>query len=414
MYQYAQREVAHLVAAFNADREPERVSLKYRALAATPFSFLRGTCHLFYQDFSQALPQVDSPLAWISGDLHLENFGSYKGDNRLTYFDINDFGEAVLAPAHWELARFLVSVLVAADALEVNSSVATGLCNRFLDAYVGALATGKARWIERPLATGMVRQLLLSVKARSRADFLDKRTKLIGGKRKLRLIEGKSLPVTKDERDKVRTFMTGYAQRQAVPAFYKVLDVARRIAGTGSLGLERYVILVRGRGGSAGNFLLDLKYTPASALTPFLPARQPAWESEAQRVATVGRLSQAIEPALLEAVTIGTRSYVLQELLPTQDRLALDMWGGKPQRLEGVMRNMGEVLAWGQLRAAGRQGAADAEALIAYAGNAKAWRHALLAYAQGYRKQVFADWKQYKTAFQAADKARERHAKTTA
>ena len=49
--QLHQRDVVGLVAAFNAGRDPERVTQKYRLLAADPFTFLRGTCHLFYSDF---------------------------------------------------------------------------------------------------------------------------------------------------------------------------------------------------------------------------------------------------------------------------------------------------------------------------------------------------------------------------
>jgi uncharacterized protein (DUF2252 family) len=44
------------------------------------FRFFRGTCHLFYQDLAPAQPLPLSPLAWICGDLHIENFGSYRGD----------------------------------------------------------------------------------------------------------------------------------------------------------------------------------------------------------------------------------------------------------------------------------------------------------------------------------------------
>lgn len=69
--------------------------------------------------------------------------------------------------------------------------------------------------------------------------------------------------------------MAAYAETQPVPDFFSVVDVARRIAGTGSLGLERYVILVRGRGALDSNFLLDLKLTPGSALAPYVPTAQP-------------------------------------------------------------------------------------------------------------------------------------------
>jgi uncharacterized protein (DUF2252 family) len=114
------RDAVDLIHRFNAGRDPERLALKYRAMADNPFAFLRGSCHLFYQDFSTAGVNITSPTAWICGDLHLENFGGYlsdPADGRRPCFDLNDFGEALLAPASWELSRFLVSLRVAAHTL---------------------------------------------------------------------------------------------------------------------------------------------------------------------------------------------------------------------------------------------------------------------------------------------------------
>ena len=401
-----ERDVVGLVATFNAGRDPERVTQKYRLIAESPFAFLRGTCHLYYQDFPADARFNQAPLAWVCGDLHLENFGSYKGDNRLSYFDLNDFDEALLAPASWELSRFLVSVLVAADTLNVRPADAIALCHCFLDAYVGNLVEGKARWVERATAEGMVRDLLRDLRMRARPAFLDRRTDIRKGKRRLRLDGVKALPVNEAEREKVTQFMAAYAATQPVPEFFRVLDVARRIAGTGSLGLERYAILVRGRGGPDGNFLLDLKVAAGSALAPYVPTAQPEWPSEAERVVAVQRRVQAIAPAFLSAVRIGSQSYVLKELLPQQDRLSLDLWGGKLRRLASVMRTMGGIVAWAHLRAGGRQGSANADAWIAYGHSAGQWRAALLDYAQAYHAQVLADWQQYATAYRAALQAR--------
>ncbi|EGW22269.1 Protein of unknown function DUF2252 [Methylobacter tundripaludum SV96] len=98
-----QRNVIERILIFNQGRDPDRLIMKYCAMRTDAFAFLRGTCHLFYQDWPANSPLNDAPSAWICGDLHLENFGSFKGENRLTYFDINDFDEAALAPATWEL-----------------------------------------------------------------------------------------------------------------------------------------------------------------------------------------------------------------------------------------------------------------------------------------------------------------------
>jgi hypothetical protein len=117
----------------------------------------------------------------------------------------------------------------------------------FLEAYAWALKTGKAYWVERDTATGVIRDLLESVATRKRPRFLDSRTEESGGKRTLRVDNGKALAATKAQRARVRDFMRAFAATQNDPAFYRMIDVARRIAGTGSLGLERYVVLVRGR-----------------------------------------------------------------------------------------------------------------------------------------------------------------------
>src|ERR1700754_116155 len=128
-------DVVQEIQAFNAGRDPERLQLKYRAMRASPFAFLRGTCHLFYKQLPRGGAFKAAPSVWVCGDLHLENFGSYKGDNRLAYFDINDFDESALAPASWDLVRLLASVQVGAATLQVGEEKAQRLCRSFVDAY---------------------------------------------------------------------------------------------------------------------------------------------------------------------------------------------------------------------------------------------------------------------------------------
>src|SRR5258708_8490882 len=88
---------------YNTGREPERLTLKYLAMSQSPFAFFRGTAHVLWEDARAAASSLpDGPAAWGCGDLHLENFGSYRGANRLAYFDMNDFDDAALGPAPCE------------------------------------------------------------------------------------------------------------------------------------------------------------------------------------------------------------------------------------------------------------------------------------------------------------------------
>ena len=36
-----------------------------------------------------------APVPGFAGDAQVDNFGSYRGDNGLVYFDVNDFDEAL-------------------------------------------------------------------------------------------------------------------------------------------------------------------------------------------------------------------------------------------------------------------------------------------------------------------------------
>lgn len=381
----------------NADRDPRRLALKYRKMRASPFVFLRGTCALFVERLPvRDLPK--SPATWVCGDLHVENFGSYKGDNRLVYFDLNDFDEAALAPATWDLVRFLASVLVAASDLSLRRREALALCTDVLDRYAAALATGKARWIERETAHGGVRTLLDQLRTRHRPAFLDRRTTRKGRQRLLRKDGVKAFETTAKQRDRVVEFMTAFASTQPDPAFFEVLDVADRIAGTGSLGMDRYVILVRGNGSPDGNYLLDLKRTAPSALVPRSSIAQPRWQSEAHRVATLQQRMQAIPMAFLHPVAIGRRAFLLRELQPSEDRVALDRESASLDHVRGVLGAMAELVAWAQLRASGRGGSATADELVDF-GHALKWRQKLVAVARECAAQVEADWRTFSEAF---------------
>src|SRR5215475_15202546 len=131
---------------FNQGRDERLLKLKYKAMRANVFAFFRGTCHLFYEDWPKSTALNDAPPVWICGDLHLENFGSYKGDNRLVYFDINDFDESALAPLAWDLVRALASITVGGRVLRWSDADVDGHRKAFVQAYAQALQNGHARW----------------------------------------------------------------------------------------------------------------------------------------------------------------------------------------------------------------------------------------------------------------------------
>jgi uncharacterized protein (DUF2252 family) len=379
---------------FNQTRDPQLVALKYQKMQEDAFTFFRGSCHLFYEDWSADAVLNTAPLVWMCGDLHLENFGTYKGEDRLTYFDINDFDEAALAPCTWELARFLTSLWVAAaNRLDIDESSVMALCDRFLQSYALALSTGKARTVEQDTATGMVKDLLVSLEERDRRTFLDERTQLKKGKRTLNR-DSKHRSISTTAQNRLIGLIEQWRLQQSHPDFFKVLDITQRIAGVGSLGIERYALLIEGKGSPHQNYLLDLKAQSGSALAPYLIVPQPIWDNPATRVVAVQQRMQGTPPALLDAVEIEGQFFLLKELQPTQDRLSLDQAKGKQSRLEKVVTTMGSLTAWGQLRSSGRQGSAIADRLIAFAQDPH-WHQPLLDYARHYSHQVNLDYQSF-------------------
>ncbi|MBV8885902.1 MAG: DUF2252 family protein, partial [Chroococcidiopsidaceae cyanobacterium CP_BM_RX_35] len=186
---------------FNKDRDHELLQLKYKKMSESAFAFFRGSCHLFYEDWSDDSPLNKAPYSWICGDLHLENFGSYQGDNHLSYFDINDFDESILAPCTLDVVRLLTSIFLA---FPKSSGDSESLCNDFLNAYTTALIDGKARWVERETAKGLVKTLLDKQEHLQRKQFLDERTSVEGERRKISIKKYKTRSVSEQQREKVK------------------------------------------------------------------------------------------------------------------------------------------------------------------------------------------------------------------
>ncbi len=391
---------------FNAGRDPERLALKLAKMRQNPFVFLRGTAHLFHERVKRQGVLKTSPAAWCCGDLHLENFGSYKGDNRLAYFDLNDFDEAALAPAAWDPLRLLTSLWLAAGELRLDDAQAAGAARTLLDSYADTLAAGKAYWLERETATGPVRALLEQLGQRKRAEFLAHRCEAAtagGRRRRLRIDGQRALAASPAQKERVVEFMAGFAPTQPNPRFFEVLDVARRVAGTGSLGLARFVVLVRGKGGPEGQYLLDLKQAVPSTLASAGGCKQPRLGDEAHRVVAVQQRMQAVSMAFLHAVRFDGQPFVLRGLQAAEERLDLARLAARRHDVVQSLVTMGQLVAWAQLRSAGRQGSAVTDELMDFGRRGRGegkWRDRLLDVARATAGQTRQDWQAYNRAWE--------------
>ena len=396
--------VADRIWQFNQGRRSDTLALKYRKVRKNAFSFFRGTCHLFYQDWSAPAVLDQAPLTWVSGDLHLENFGAYLGENGLVYFDVNDFDEAALAPLTWDLVRFLASLSVGLGTLGRPAAEAEALAQEFLEVYTSALAAGGARSEDAAAVEGPIGEIMRLFPSRLAPAYLDERTQLTPSGRKLKLDQDRVLPIADAERLQVIELLEEFGRQRSAAPPVRVLDVAQLVAGTSSLGLARYLILIDVNGALDGHQLLELKEASRSSLGPYLKWSQPNWPAEAARVVGVQKLFQEVPPALLAATGLAAKSYIIRDFSRSHDRVNLADPGWTARRLAPTIRTMGRLAASGHLRgsagpaAAGPSGAAQPDGLRAFASET-AWRPHLIHYAQHCAAQSEADYREYCVAY---------------
>lgn len=392
---------ANKIKQFNGGRNPKLLKQKYQNMRSNAFVFYRGACHLFYQDLPAQSFLEQSPASWICGDLHLENFGSYKASNRIIYFDINDFDEGILAPCLFDVARVLTSIVLAADvSLNIDAKAAVQLCKNFSDSYAKTLQEGSARLMAENLAQGSLKDFLETIHNRKRKDFINSRTEKNNGKRQLLIDNKRIIEISSSEKQQIAKTIEAWAKNQKNPDFYHVLDVGYRIAGTGSLGLERYVLLLEGNG-EGEHCLLDMKIANPSCLNPYVQLKQPGWENEAERIVQIQKRMQLFPLALLNRVEFQQRWFVLKELQPSQDSMDFKDCKGNMEKLDSVISTFAAITAWDQLRSSGRQGSAIADELIAFGHSVAEWRENLLDYSINYAKKVQQDYKEYCEAYDA-------------
>lgn len=381
--------VIEQIKTFNAGRSTLLLERKYDRMSEGLYLFFRATSSIFYEDFAKHFTTTDPTSVWGCGDLHLQNFGTYKAENRLVYFDINDFDDASLLSATWELSRLLTSIYLAGEELDLEKKECDTLVKAFLNSYTQTLLLGKPIDIERRTTTGMLKDFMENLEKRRRKDLIKERTVKNGEGRKLNLDTGKVLSVTDEQRKKVERLLQDWPQQHPNPFFQRICDVGIRVTGTASLGLERYVVLVESP--KEKLYLLDLKEARHSTLASLAPLQQPVWPTEAARIVTIQSRVNNVLPTLFSDVVSDNQSFVLKELQPEQDKFDFNFWDGELESLEELIRIMATTTASGHLRSAGRQGSSIADELIEFSQQTQ-WQKDLFSYCQDYPNKVHQDY----------------------
>jgi len=207
---------------------PADLALKHTRMAEDPFQFLRATFYRWMQVWGQVCPDLArAPRVLAVGDLHVENFGTWRDKEARLIWGVNDFDEAYPLPYTIDLVRLAVSAHMAITGNHL-SLPHEDACAAILAGYrEGLEAGGKPfvleednKWL-RESATGELRDPV---------HFWGKMN---------------ALPPVRGEVPK----SARKALEDLLPARGLVYRVVHRVAGLGSLGRERYVAIADWEGG---------------------------------------------------------------------------------------------------------------------------------------------------------------------
>jgi uncharacterized protein (DUF2252 family) len=328
-------ELIRYNSAFIGDgRDPDWLRAKLDRLCASPFGFLRGTFHLFMSDWPALGDDplnAGAPLP-IVGDLHLENFGAFKTKDWFV-FDVNDFDETALGTPAIDLGRVATSFLLADEKHGELRGVSR--IEAFLDAY---LETARSMDL-RPL-TADTSKLPSAVE-----QSIDKATKLSRGEWLTKYARDHKF-IQSDHYIPVPDGPARAAVTEAARGWGQPLDVAVRIAGTGSLGRFRYAVLLT-ESEKQKELVLEFKEARPSSLEP--DGSAPA---QAERVIAQQRLLQGASPRFLATAQILGRAYTVRELQPTDAKLDSESMKGAER--DELCASCGTVL--GRLHSRGARG----------------------------------------------------------
>ena len=169
--------------------------------------------------------------------------------------------------------------------------------------------------------------------------------------------------------------------------FFRPLDVAFKIVGTGSVALRDYVVLMEGNGPGDPLFL-QIKQEVNSAYTRYLLA-QP-WAHQGQRVVDGQRRVQPISDLLLGWTRIGQGDFLVRQLNDHKGSVDLS-------RLQGAGLATLAALA-GELLARGHARSRDALAIASYAGSGDKIIRAITHYGRIYAEWTTEDFHAFKGA----------------
>ncbi|MVO88139.1 DUF2252 domain-containing protein [Streptomyces sp. p1417] len=396
----------------SASRVPELVPIRYGRMIESPFRFFRGAAAIMAQDLAGT--PTSGIRAQLCGDAHMLNFRLLASPERHLMFDVNDFDETHPGPWEWDVKRLCTSLVIAGRGNGFSGRERAGVVRGAVRAYREAMGDFAGMrnvevWYSRvdadelyerlvetlqPRTARRLTRTLAKARARDHLQALDKLARVEDGEVRIApdppLVTplGELLPDVERARleEQLRELVEDYGRslptdRRALLGQYRVVDMARKVVGVGSVGTRCWIVLLLGRDDRDPLFL-QAKEAQDSALADF--TEPSGYAHQGERVVAGQRLMQATSDMFLgwervRGLDGRQRDFYLRQLhdwkaIPKADTMTPD-----------IMRHFGKLCGTTLARAHARSG--DRIAVAAYLGRADTFDRAVVRFAESYADQ---------------------------
>jgi uncharacterized protein (DUF2252 family) len=391
-------------------RLPALVKLKYELMAQSPFSYFRGAAPVMAADLA-VLP-TPGIVSQICGDAHVRNLGAFAAPDGRLVFDINDFDETIRGPFEWDLKRMAASLVLAGRESGHKTSSAQQAVVLCIERYcVTMRAFAKMPGVDvgrfqvhRLGGVEPVHAALMKAERATPQHTLQQLTEPVstkpGAGRRFKEVKPILTHITGAQAAAVLASLGPYRemlepQRQHLLSFYRPVDVAFKVVGTGSVGLRDYCIYFEGNGVGDPLFL-QIKEEPASIYTPYLPDAHPVHHN-GQHAADGQRAMQMQSDPFLGWTHIGGRQYLVRQLNDHKGSIEFEDLSGSG--LAAYAEVCGELLAGGHARSG------DPLVIAGYLGSGGGFAEALAKFGALYADQTEKDWEELRRTRKAGKKS---------
>jgi uncharacterized protein (DUF2252 family) len=392
----------------NATRVAKLIPIRHARMLASPFSFYRGGAALMAHDLANT-PRTGIRVQ-ACGDAHLANFGVFASAERNLVFSINDFDETIPGPWEWDLKRLAASIVLCCRYLGASRPVGEEAVRATVRSYAvhmqdyaetACLALcyetideeGLLAALPPKLRQATLARTLKKARRRTNLQVLEKMTEMLDNKRHIReskplLVRETHVETGRPVESVVVDLLADYvgslrSDRRQLVTRYRVVDVARKVVGVGSVGTRCWVLFMEGDSAYDPLFL-QIKQAQPSALAPFVDA--PDYPNQGFRVIKGQRLIQGAPDILLGWGTVDGVDYYVRQLRD---------WKGSV-RFEPDDWDSGRVLAYsavcGWALALAHAKCGKAAMLAGYIGRGEALADAIAQFADAYADQAERDY----------------------